>query len=129
MQNKWESLIGEGYKIEDLGRPAIFLLPTKKLRQKIDDANIEEDLHRFLTENFGSYTSLLIPTFGFWRDQKKAVIFDECRQYEVSFVGKERIPVLLKKLAQIAIIIQEECIYIKAGQYSGLVYPTQKSSL
>ncbi len=128
MKNKWKSFDGENYRIEDLGRPAIFLLPKKKLKRKVGDITVEEDLHKFLVKHFGAYTSSTIPSFGFWRNAKKATIFDECREYEVSFMGKERIPVLLKKLAQIAVIIKEKCIYIKAGQYSGLIYPIQKFS-
>lgn len=128
MRSKWKSLAGENYTIEDLGRPAIFLLPTKKLKQKVGDITIEEDLHKFLVEHFGAYTSSTIPSFGFWKNAEEATISDECREYEVSFLGKERIPVLFKKLAEIAKIIEEKCIYVKAGQYSGLVYPSQKSS-
>jgi len=127
MPSKWESLKGENYKIEDLGRPAIFLLPTKKLKRKLDGITVEEYLHQFIVGHFGAYTSSTIPSFGFWRNAKKVSICDECREYEVSFMGKERIPVLLKKLAEIATLIQEDCIYVKAGQYSGLVYPIKKS--
>ncbi len=123
MESKWTSLHGEGYTVEDLGRPAVFLIPAKKLKQLIGNVTVEEDLHRFLIENFGAYTSSTIPSFGFWRDIKKAAISDECREYEVSFLGKDRIPLLLKKLATVAALIGEECIYVKAGQYAGLVHP------
>lgn len=123
MENKWEGLEGENYRLEDLGRPAIFLLPIKKLQKRVGNVTIEQVLHRFLIEQFGAYTSSTIPSFGVWKNTERAVISDECRQYEVSFVGKERIPVLAKKLAEIAKLIKEECIYLKAGQYSCLVYP------
>ncbi len=128
MKGKWKSLARKDYIIEDLGRPAIFLLPIKKLQQKIGDITVEEELRRFLIEHFGAYTSSTIPSFGFWKDIGDATISDECREYEVSFLGKERIPVLLKKLAEIAAIIEEECIYVKTGQYSCLVYPSQRKS-
>jgi len=128
MQSKWKSLTGKDYTLEDLGRPAIFLLPIRKLKQKVGNITVEEDLHRFLIEHFGAYTSSTIPSFGFWKSIREATISDECREYEVSFVGKERIPTLLKKLAEIAKIIEEECIYVKAGQYSALIYPSQRSS-
>ncbi len=124
MQGKWESVGGENYRIEDLGRPAVFLLPTRKLQQKLGDTTVENHLHQFLVEHFSSYTSSLVPSFGFWKNAQQSIVFDECREYEVSVVGKERIPVLLKKLGEIATIIQEDCLYVKAGQYSGLLYPT-----
>ncbi len=123
MEGKWTSLSGEGYRLEDLGRPAIFLIPTKKLKIKIGEVTVEDGLHGFLTQNFGAYTSSTVPSFGFWKSSGEAVIFDECREYEVSFLGKEKLPFLLKKLAEIAIIINEDCLYIKAGQYSALLYP------
>lgn len=123
MKGKWSSFTCDDYALEDLGRPAIFLIPTKKLRKS---RKVEKELHKFLVRSFGAYTSSTIPSFGFWRNSKKATICDECRQYEVSFPGKERISLLLKKLAEIALVLKEECIYVKAGQYSALVYPKRK---
>ena len=118
MRSKWQSLSGSGYRLVDLGRPAVFLLPTKKLSRAI-----EKDLHWFIVAHFGAYTTSTIPSFGFWKNAERATISDECRIYEVSFLGKDRIPVLLKKLAKVAAQIEEECIYVKAGQYTALVYP------
>lgn len=83
--------------------------------------SVEDVLHEFLIKEFGGYTSTIIPYFGVWRDEEETS-YDECRRYEVSFVGQERIPILLAKLAEIAKIIEEECIYFQAGQYSCLVY-------
>ena len=126
-KSKWRNLCSQYYKLKDLGRPAIFLLPTSKLKKKIDGKSIENDLHEFLVSRFGAYTTSTIPSFGFWKDNKKATISDECREYEVSFLGKDRIPSLIKKLAKIASVIGEECIYLKTGQYSCLVYPKKKN--
>ncbi|MDA2922393.1 hypothetical protein MYX07_03965 [Patescibacteria group bacterium AH-259-L07] len=126
MESKWKPFEGQEYVIEDLGRPAIFLLPIRKLKILIEGTTVKEHLHRFLIKNFGAYTTSTIPGFGFWKDVQKATISDECREYEVSFLGKERIPTLLKKLAEIACTIREECVYVKAGQYSCLVYPRRK---
>jgi hypothetical protein len=119
----WRQFAGGGYRLEDLGRPAIFFLPVRKLKKKIKGMSIEKKLHRFLISNFGAYTSSIIPSFGFWRSMGRAVILDECRQYEVSFLGKNCVPVLIRELARIAALVREECIYLKAGQYSCLVYP------
>lgn len=122
-EDKWAALQGEGYRLENLGRPAVFLLPSHKLRT--DDGSgrtIGDALHRFLVENFGAYTCTTVPYFGFWHGQSGAA-YDECRLYEVSFDGKEHIRTLAAKLAEVARIISEECIYFKAGQYACLVYP------
>ncbi len=129
--SRWREFAGRGYTLEDLGRPAIFLLPIKKLHQSLGRGEtIESDLHRFLIEHFGAYTSATIPSFGFWKSIDRVTISDECREYEVSFFGKTKVPVLIKKLAEIAEIIGEECIYLKAGQYTCLIYPrkTKKPS-
>ncbi|MEK7653954.1 MAG: hypothetical protein AAB345_01570 [Patescibacteria group bacterium] len=124
-ENKWKGLEGKGYRLENLGRPAIFLLPVWKLKAKLKKTTIEKDIHEFLIKQFGAYTSTTIPSFGVWKSTQKALVSDECRQYEVSFNGKERIPILAKKLAEIARLIEEDCVYLKAGQYSCLVYPSK----
>ena len=111
------------YKLVDLGRPAIFLIPEKKLRIKIGGQTIETILHNFLSEKFGAFTSSIVANFGIWVNDKNVVHKDRCRIYEVSFEGKGRIPILLRKLAEMARLTDEECIYLKAGQYSCLVYP------
>ena len=121
--NKWAGLGGDSYKIVSLGRPAIFLLPSHKLRTQMGDETVEQYLHRFLTENFGAFTTTTVPYFGFWRNNRGRMDYDECRRYEVSFKGKENIPLLLEVLAKIATTIEEDCIYFKAGQYTCLVYP------
>lgn len=128
MASKWTSLRGEGYLLEDLGRPAVFLLPIKKLHFPMGETTVEEELHQFLIKNYGSYTTSTVPSFGFWKDLKRATILDECRIYEVSILGRKKVPPLLRKLADIAIAMQEECIYVKAGQYAALVYPKKSSS-
>ncbi|KKQ36029.1 MAG: hypothetical protein US50_C0001G0031 [Candidatus Nomurabacteria bacterium GW2011_GWB1_37_5] len=125
MKNKWKGLEGRGYRLQNLGRPAIFLLPIKKLKKKVRGQAVEKTLHKFLIEEFGAYTSSTIPNFGIWENIKKMKVSDKCRQYEVSFVGKKRIPILLEKLAEIAGQIGEDCIYFKAGQYTTLVYPAK----
>ncbi len=130
--NKWLGLGGETYEIEDLGRSAIFLLPLNKLGIMVGGETIEKNLHRFLDEKFGAFTAMtsskaamtiMGPCFGFWRNSLAELVYDECRLYEVSFAGKERIPLLLEKLTEVMRAIGEKCIYFKAGQYACLVYP------
>ncbi|OGZ00399.1 MAG: hypothetical protein A2945_03580 [Candidatus Liptonbacteria bacterium RIFCSPLOWO2_01_FULL_52_25] len=127
MKSKWASFERKEYVIEDLGRPAIFLIPIKKLGITMGDFTVRKNLHEFLVRNFSAYTTSTIPGFGFWRNHQKLVITDQCCEYEVSFRGKNKIPDLLKKLAEIARVTGEACIYVKAGQYSALVYPKKPS--
>jgi hypothetical protein len=113
--------------IEDLGRPAIFLIPIKKLGKKMGNSTVRKNLHLFLVEHFSAYTTSTVPGFGFWKNHQKLTIVDECCEYEVSFPGKNKIPLLLRKLTEIARVTGEACIYIKAGQYAALVYPKKSS--
>ena len=123
MPGKWEAFQRKTYRLEDLGRPALFYLPSHKLKIKQGDTTIEDSLHAFLLENFDAFTTTLIPQFGVWRNDNNQIAYDECRQYRVSFPGKERIPLLLEKLSEIAKTIDEKCIYVETGQYACLVYP------
>lgn len=117
-ENKWKEFEREEYRIENLGRPAVFLIPAKK----IEGTALEKQLHQFLIDNFGAFTIRSDFDFGLWKSEG-FIINDHCREYEVSFAGKERIPLLLKKLTEIASQIGEKCIYVKAGQYAAVVYP------
>lgn len=114
------------FKIESLGRPAIFLVPSQKLKKKWGGERVEEIIHRYLIEKFGGYSSSLVPNFGFWRSKSKKQLYDECREYEVSFVGKERIRELARFLANVALMAGEDCIYLKTGEDSWLVYPRRQ---
>lgn len=123
-KNPWSNLEGEGFKLENLGRPAVFLIPSHKLRKEIDGQTVEELLQDFLLKEFGAFTSSLIPSFGVWSAQgRKKPVTDECRQYEVSFVGIDKIRPLLQKLADICRTIQEDCLYFKAGEDTCLIRP------
>lgn len=127
MTDSWKQFSApKDYRLVDLGRPAVFLLPANKLRKKIGADTVENKLHAFLIKNFSSYTTSLIVNFGFWKNDREKLIYDQCREYEVSFVGKEKIPKLLKKLSLVAAEIGEDCIYFKAGQYACLIYPQIK---
>lgn len=126
MKDPWEGLEGPSYRIENLGRPAVFLIPSHKLRTPMASGKTaEEDLHAFLSERFGAFTTNPVSETGFWRNAQQRLVYDECRRYKVSFVGKERIPELFAKLSEICAAIDEDCLYVEAGQYSGLLYPKQ----
>jgi len=85
---------------------------------------VRDDLHAFLLAYFGSFTTTITPFFGFYKKGSGVMIHDQCYQYEVSFVGKDRIGLLISKLAVIARRIEEECIYFKAGEDACLIYPS-----
>lgn len=126
-KSKWAEFAENGnYRLVDLGRPAVFLVPEKKLKLKIGGKSIERHLQSFLSENFGAFTSSAMSNFGVWVNDEQVVSRDRCRVYEVSFLGKDKMSLLLKKLAEIAAAIKEECIYFKAGQYSCLIYPKSR---
>ena len=125
--NKWEQFQGKSFEIVNLGRPAVFLIPAKKLKGEVG-IRARQELHLFLISQFGAYSTSLVPNFGFWRDSLKRMMSDKCVVYEVSFVGKHKIPLLLEKLSELALTLKEECVYVKTGQYSCLVYPNKKSA-
>ncbi|PJA45473.1 hypothetical protein CO174_03135 [Candidatus Uhrbacteria bacterium CG_4_9_14_3_um_filter_50_9] len=126
-EDKWDGLDGPSYTLTNLGRPAVFLIPSHKLRTPMGEDTVEHYLHDYLMEHYGAFTTTTVPYFGFWRNGRGKVDYDECRRYEVSFVGKERIPELLEVLAKICEVIGEDCFYIKAGQYTSLMYPRKPS--
>ncbi|MDO8495333.1 MAG: hypothetical protein Q7S32_02280 [bacterium] len=127
MANKWiEFANPEKYRLVDLGRPAVFLIPVSKLKQEIGrETTIEDHIDQFLLKKFGSFTKISFPSFGVW-SKGEEVINDDCVQWKVSFSDKRKIPLLLAKLAEVAFLIGEECIYVEAGQYAALIYPSKK---
>jgi hypothetical protein len=122
--NKWSGFMDDPrFRIQDLGRPAFFLIPLKKLKRKVQGETINRRLHRFLVTHFEAYTTALVPSHGIWKDVGKKMVLDKCRQYKVSFEGKDRIPLLMAELAEIATLVGEDCIYFEAGQYACLINP------
>lgn len=122
-ENKWSEFESPNYHLQDLGRPAVFLIPVKKFELEIDGVPLKEHLHGFLSEHFTAYTASLIPSLGVWKGPGDVPVFDESWEYKVSFEGKDRIPFLMGELARIAALIGEECIYFEAGQYACLIHP------
>ena len=129
MKNPWSDFEGDGYELENLGRPAMFLIPTYKLRLKSGNTTIEKRLEDFLLDKFGAYTASMVPSFGLWRAGNHEVIGDESRQYEVAFLGHEGIKTLVSELAAIAREIGEDCFYFKAGEDVCLIKPLPTSTL
>jgi hypothetical protein len=51
------------YVEQKLGQPAIFLLPSLKLKKRSTEGIlVEEEVHRFLMEHFGGYTAAAAPS-------------------------------------------------------------------
>lgn len=118
--SKWKFFEKQGnFEIIDLGRPAIFLIPADKLQKKImSDVTAEKHLEMFLQRHFRAFTRTRSTMSGYWEG-----IVDELVEYEVSFLGKHNVPILLHELAYIARKIGEKYIYVKIGQYTALVRP------
>lgn len=113
------------YKKVSLGRMAVFLLPSLKLKSRDKNGiTIEEKIHQFLLAHFSGYTASSGTIFGFWKEgNKKRELYGEHKEYKVSFVGKERIPILENFLARIARETGEQCIYLETGEDAWLIYP------
>jgi hypothetical protein len=122
MSNKWDEFASTKYTLKNLGRPAVFLIPSKKLRHQMNETTVEESVKIFLMGQFGAFSMTPLPYFGVWMDGE-VIHYDECCRYEVSFVGKEHIPKLLEFLSDVAIATEEICLYVSAGQYTCLLYP------
>lgn len=123
--NKWAQFETEAspYTLKDLGREAFFLIPAHKLEMRIGDHTVRDVLHEFIFQEFGDFTTSMVAQYGVWRNGKGEPTYDACVQYWIAFVGPERIPTLLAKLAELCTMIVEECLYFRAGQYACLVYP------
>jgi hypothetical protein len=124
--SKWDGLAPQGCQLVDLGRPAVFYIPSYLLRRTFSGRLIEDILSDWLIKRFGAFTATLIPQLEVWVSARQQLRFDECRQYEVAFVGKERISELIAFLVRICQITGEDCFYFKAGQYACLIYPDKK---
>ncbi len=111
-------------RLQSLGRPATFLLPSLKLQQRGSDGRkLEERVHDFLLGNYSGYTTTVGSTLGYWMDEDSKEFYGEHRVYTVSFLGKDRIPGLTCFLAELAHEMGEQCIYLTTGEDAWLVYP------
>lgn len=111
---------GKNYKLQSLGRMAVFYIPSKKAREK----NCDTEIRDFLLKEFGACTATLGNFCGWWKsDESGEMHYDEHIEFKVAFVGKERIPILASFLAKVAKELNEECIYLETGEDAWLVYP------
>jgi hypothetical protein len=114
--NDWLTKKIEHEKLTDIGRMAIFYLPTKKSK------SLKSKIHNFLIKNYGAYTHEPSNIRGFWK-QGKEIIKDRNERYEVSFSDKNKIPKLIDFLSEICGEMKEEAIYLTMGDQSYLVKP------
>lgn len=111
------------FRLEPLGRMAVFLLPSLRLKQKKLGRSYEEIVHHFLIDNFGGYTASAGNIFGFWRDEQTGrEYYGEHKEYKVSFRGRDRVAMLQRFLSQLAGELNEDCIYLEYGEQAWLVY-------
>ncbi len=108
-----------GYREEYLGKPAIFSIPSSKLER------VEFLIDLFLIENYGHAWSQTPNVKGYWMGKPDG----DYTKFEISFVGKEKIPNLKQFLAVIAEKIGEECIYLLTGDDSWYIYPLLPNQL
>ena len=114
------------YRSESLGRMAVFLLPSLKLKQPCSRGiSFEMVIHDFLMSAYGGYTAAAGNIFGYWRDKAGREHYGEHREFKVGFLGKERIPELAKFLAGIAREMGEECVYLEPGEAAPLIFPVR----
>lgn len=114
-------------KKESLGRMAHFLLPMQKVAtRRVGGKLLRDHVHEFLLTEFASYSAQDGIT-GWWRDPLTSIEhFDLHTLYKVSFVGKDRIPVLEAFLERIAAEINEICIYLETGEDAWLIYANER---
>ena len=111
------------FRVEPLGRMAVFLLPSLKLKQKQRGKTHEETVHHFLMKHFAGYTASAGNIFGFWRDEQTGrEYYGEHKEYKVSFRGRDRVEMLQNFLSQLAKELGEDCIYLEYGEDARLVY-------
>jgi hypothetical protein len=113
----------QSFRVESLGRMAVFLLPSLKLKQKKRGKPHDEIVHHFLMKHFAGYTASAGNIFGFWRDnQTRREFYGEHKEYKVSFRGGDRVDMLKRFLSQLAGELEEDCIYMEYGENAWLIY-------
>ncbi|HYI92154.1 MAG TPA: hypothetical protein VEX68_01295 [Bryobacteraceae bacterium] len=114
-----------GFRERYLGRSAAFLLPSLKLKQppRQSDSSIESRLHDFLMKHFGGYTAQAGNIFGYWRDEDGRDSYGEHREFTVAIDSASALTVLKEYLANLSHELAEECIYLRSGEQTVLIYP------
>jgi hypothetical protein len=112
------------YRKISLGRMAVFLLPSLKLKARGQDGlAVEDRVHNFLIANFAGYTVETGNILGFWKDDGGQEQYGEHRLFRVAFTSEDRVPELEEFLARVAAEIGEQSIYLETGEDAWLIYP------
>jgi hypothetical protein len=115
--------VTKSFRVDSLGRMAVFLLPSLKLKQKKRGKTHEETVHHFLMKHFAGYTASAGNIFGFWRDDRTGrEYYGEHKEYKVSFRGRDRVDMLQQFLSRLARELGEDSIYLEYGEDAWLVY-------
>ena len=108
---------------EPIGRPAAFLVPSLKLKQRGESGQtLEEKLHGYLLGTFGGYTAAAGNFSGYWKDRSGREFYGEHRRFEVGLLEEDKLPELKRFLALLADDMGEQCIYLQAGEEALFVY-------
>jgi len=119
-------------KIEVLGTLATFLIPSLKVhnpRYSKSHRNVAKQIHRFLFDTFGGYTSSLGNVSGYFGPNaatNQVAEYDEHKEFHVAIRDDERgskFRKLQKFLARLCADIDEKCIYLVHGGEAVLIYP------
>jgi hypothetical protein len=61
--------------------------------------------------------------FGYWRSQAGKDSYGEHREFSVAFANGSKVGLLKDFLARLARELHEECIYLRIGDETSLIYP------
>ena len=111
------------FREQRLGSTAVFLLPSLKLKDPASAVSSENRLHAFLMDNFGGYTAQAGNIFGYWRSESGVDSYGEHREFSVAFANDSKQELLKGFLATLARDLREECIYLRMGDETSLIYP------
>lgn len=110
--------------IKTLGRKAVFLLPSLKLRFRLAQGGTVEDVvHRYLLDDFSGYTTSTVAIASFSRDARGREHQGEYRSFTVAFADAKQLRDLAGFLAGIAHQLEEPSIYIEIADDVCLIVP------
>jgi hypothetical protein len=112
-----------GVREQPIGRVAVFLVPSLKLKQRSKSGQaLEERIHRFLLRRFGGYTAAAGNIFGYWKDERGREFYGEHKEYKVGLLDDKRVSELKRFLSDLAADLSEECLYLETGKEASFIY-------
>lgn len=102
------------------GHEAVFFIPNGKLGNPCQNGfTIQTNIEKFLTERHGSFHIKSTDIRGFWKGASDGIY----TEFVVAFIGKEKIPELEDFLEALALKMNEDGIYFKAGVKTWILCP------